>query len=35
MTWTGYKTHSVFEHYKIVSDGDLREATRRLDAVAR
>ncbi len=35
MTLTGYKTQSIFERYNIVSDGDLREAARRLDAVAR
>jgi hypothetical protein len=35
MTLTGYKTQSIFERYNIVSDGDLREAARRLDAAAR
>ena len=31
MAITGHKTRSVFERYNIVSDGDLREAARRLD----
>jgi hypothetical protein len=31
---TGHKTRSVFERYNIVSDGDLRDAAARLDAVA-
>jgi hypothetical protein len=31
---TGHKTRSVFERYNIVSDGDLRDAVRRLDGVA-
>lgn len=31
MQLTGHKTRSVFERYNIVSDGDLREAARRLD----
>ena len=34
MTLTGHKTRSVFERYNIVSDGDLRDAARRLDALA-
>lgn len=34
MKMTGHKTPSVFNRYNIVSDGDLREAARRLDAVA-
>jgi integrase len=33
MQLTGHKTRSVFERYNIVSDGDLREAARKLDAV--
>jgi integrase len=35
MTLTGHKTRSVFERYNIVSDTNLRDAARRLDAVAR
>ena len=34
MQMTGHKTRSVFERYNIVSAGDLREAVKRLDAVA-
>lgn len=30
MTITGHLTRSVFERYNIVSDGDLREAARKL-----
>jgi integrase len=33
MRMTGHKTRSVFERYNIVSDGDLREAARKLDNV--
>jgi integrase len=32
MTLTGHKTRSVFARYDIVSDGDLRDAARKLDA---
>jgi integrase len=32
MAITGHKTRSVFERYNIVSDGDLREAARRLES---
>ena len=32
MQMTGHKTRSVFERYNIVSEGDLREAARRLNA---
>ena len=35
MQMTGHKTRSVFERYKIVSPGDLRDAARRLDASTR
>jgi len=31
MRMTGHKTASVFQRYNIVSDGDLREAARKLD----
>jgi integrase len=31
MQMTGHKTPSVFQRYNIVSDGDLREAARKLD----
>lgn len=32
MQMTGHKTRSIFERYNIVSEGDLREAARKLDA---
>lgn len=35
MQMTGHKTRSVFERYNIVSDGDLREAARKLDGMAK
>lgn len=34
MTMTGHKTRSIFERYNIVSEGDLFEAARKLDAFA-
>jgi hypothetical protein len=32
MALSGHQTRSVFERYNIVSDGDLRDAARKLDA---
>ena len=32
MQMTGHKTPTVFQRYNIVSDGDLKDAARRLDA---
>ena len=34
MQMTGHKTRAVFERYNIVSEGDLTDAARKLDAVA-
>ncbi len=31
MQMTGHKTRAVFERYNIVSEGDLRDAARRLN----
>ena len=33
MQIAGHKTRAVFDHYHVVADGDLKEATRRLDSV--
>ena len=35
MQLTGHKTRSVFERYHIVSEGDLREAARKLSVASR
>ena len=32
MTMSGHRTRDVFDHYNIVSEGDLREAAKRLGA---
>lgn len=34
MQMTGHKTRSAFERYSIVSEGDLRDAARKLDSAA-
>jgi integrase len=34
MQMTGHKTPSVFQRYNIVSDGDLKDAARKLDAAS-
>ena len=32
MEMTGHKTRSVFDRYHVVSEGDLREAKKKLDS---
>jgi hypothetical protein len=32
MAITGHKTRSVFERYNVVSDGDLKDAVRKLES---
>ena len=32
MMLTGHETRSVFERYNVVSDGDLKDAVKKLDA---
>jgi hypothetical protein len=32
MQMTGHKTRSVFDRYHVVSEGDLREAKKKLDS---
>jgi hypothetical protein len=33
MKMVGHKTEAIYRHYAIVSESDLREASRRLEAV--
>jgi len=34
MSLSGHRTRAIFDRYHIISDGDLREAAKRLDAAS-